>query len=199
MCHSTSQIVVERQLNKFMQEFQDGKHEPSVITTQTVESLSMDEKQTWRAIRKELEDIGISVAAFDANKDFIMEWFKTAISTGAFEEQTIEDGCSSILCEGDLDQSLEEPQHTAASQYITLGIYQPSSKSAAAVGPSKTEAQSTPTKITQKSLRPALALQRPFNFEGRQSHFKMPMRIHNPLPSSLACKSTYRTSYPSLY
>jgi hypothetical protein len=28
------------------------------------------------------------------------------------------------------------------------------------------------------------------DFDGRQSHFKMPLGIHNPLPSSMACKST---------
>jgi ankyrin repeat protein len=84
-----TQVEVKKKLDKFLQEFQDGKHEGSVITNQTVESLSTDEKQTWHTIRKELEDIGITVAAFDANKDFIMNWFKVAIATGAFEEQTL--------------------------------------------------------------------------------------------------------------
>ena len=74
-----------------MQDFQDGKYEGSAITTQTVDSLSTDEKETWRIIRKELEGIGITVAAFDANRDFIMDWFKTAVASGAFEEQTLED------------------------------------------------------------------------------------------------------------
>ncbi|KAF8853112.1 ankyrin [Acephala macrosclerotiorum] len=90
---STCQVVVEQKLNQLIQEFQDGKHEGSILTVATVESLAQDEKQTWRAIRKELEDIGISVAAFDANKDFIMSWFQEAILTGAFEEQNIVDDC----------------------------------------------------------------------------------------------------------
>lgn len=78
-----------------MQEFREGKHEPSVVTTQTIESLSIDKKETWRTIRKELEEIGISVAAFDANKVFIMEWLKNAISIGAFEDQSFEDDSGS--------------------------------------------------------------------------------------------------------
>lgn len=41
----------------------------------------------WRAIQTELEDIGVSVAAFNANKDFIFEWFKNGVSSGAFEER----------------------------------------------------------------------------------------------------------------
>jgi hypothetical protein len=60
------------------------------MSVATVESLSLDEKQ-WRAIRKELEDIGISVAAFDANKAFIMEWFQHALDSGAFDEQAPKD------------------------------------------------------------------------------------------------------------
>ena len=84
---STSQVVVERKLNKLVQEFQGGKHEGSVLTVATVESLTLDDKQLWRTIRKELENIGISVAAFDNNKDFILSWFQTAIEEGAFDEQ----------------------------------------------------------------------------------------------------------------
>jgi len=84
---STSQIIVERKLNKLIQDYQNGKHEGSIMTVATVESLSVDDKQTWRAIRKELEDIGVSVAAFDANRSFILDWFRNALVTGAFEEQ----------------------------------------------------------------------------------------------------------------
>ena len=92
----------------FLQDFRDGKHEGSIVSIQTIDSLSTDERKAWRAIRKELEDIGISVAAFDANKGLIVNWFKTAISIGAFEEQPADDGSRSILCENDLSQSLED-------------------------------------------------------------------------------------------
>ena len=94
-----------------MQELRDGKREGSVVSTQTLDSLSTDERETWRAIRKELEDVGISVAAFDANKDFIVNWFKTAINTGAFDGQVVDDGSSSIFCEDDSGQSLDDPGH----------------------------------------------------------------------------------------
>ena len=70
-----------------MREYKERRREGSVISTQTIESLSEDEKQAWRTIRKELEGIGITVAAFDANKAFIINWFTEAIATGAFEEQ----------------------------------------------------------------------------------------------------------------
>jgi hypothetical protein len=48
-------MAVERRLNRLIQEFEDGKHEGSVMTALTVESLSLDEKQTLRLIRKEFE------------------------------------------------------------------------------------------------------------------------------------------------
>ena len=81
----------------------------------------MDERQAWRAIRKGLEDIGISIAAFDANKDFIVNWLKTSIVTGVFEEETAEGNeSSSVFLEDDLIQSFENrgPDDTV--------LYQPS-------------------------------------------------------------------------
>ncbi|KAE8447621.1 hypothetical protein EG329_010592 [Mollisiaceae sp. DMI_Dod_QoI] len=84
---SVSQVVVGRKLENFIQEFRDGKREGSIISVASIESLTLDDKQMWRAIRKELENIGISVAAFDANKGFILQWFQEAVETGAFEEQ----------------------------------------------------------------------------------------------------------------
>lgn len=94
-----------------MQEFRDGKHEGSIVSSQTVDSLSTDGRQAWRAIREELEDIGISIAAFEANKDFIVNWFKTAISTEAIEERTAEVASSSISWENHSSQSLKDREH----------------------------------------------------------------------------------------
>lgn len=52
-----------------------------------MDSLNTEDRVSWRTIRKELEEIGISVAAFEANWDFIMSWLSHAIKTGAFQEQ----------------------------------------------------------------------------------------------------------------
>ena len=84
---STFQISVETKLDKFIEEFRQGKMEGSIVSLQTVDSLSADDRAVWRTIRKELEEIGISVAAFDANRNFIFDWFARAVETGAFEEQ----------------------------------------------------------------------------------------------------------------
>ncbi|KAI9768827.1 MAG: hypothetical protein M1840_004641 [Geoglossum simile] len=145
---STTQVVVEKKLDTFLQEYQDGKHEGSTATTQTVESLSTDEKQSWRIIRKELEDIGITVAAFDANRDFIMNWFKAAIVAGAFEEQTLEDASSG---EDDLGQSWEGPQHATAGQSVIESFDPLSIQNTLIRNPASLEAQSTQIPTTQKA------------------------------------------------
>lgn len=93
---STSQRSVEQKLDKLISDFQQGKRAPSVVSLQTVDSLDPDDKEAWRTIRKELEDIGISVAAFDANKDFIFEWFSNALDTGAFQEQPVSSPSGSV-------------------------------------------------------------------------------------------------------
>ena len=84
--YSSTQLFVEAKLNQILQEFRSGKRESSMMTTITQESLSGNEKEAWRSIRKELEDIGLTVAAFELNKGLIMAWFRNAIATGAFEE-----------------------------------------------------------------------------------------------------------------
>ena len=83
----TSESNVESKLDSFIREYRQGKREASIISLQTVDSLSGDDKALWQTIRKELEEIGISVAAFDANRTFIFDWLTRAAETGAFAEQ----------------------------------------------------------------------------------------------------------------
>ena len=89
-------MYVERRLNDLKRDFQAGRHEASIVSSRSLESITQEDRDVWRTIRKELADIGISVAAFDANKTFIMDWFKTAIDNGAFEEQAPDDSLSSM-------------------------------------------------------------------------------------------------------
>lgn len=78
---------MEAKLDEILTEFRKGHREASVISVQTVDSLTTADKEVWRSIRKELEDMGLSLAAFDANKDFIFSWLVKAMADGAFEEQ----------------------------------------------------------------------------------------------------------------
>ena len=84
---SNSQVSVKIKLDKFVEDYRQGRRESTVISAQTVDSLSAEDRLIWRTIRKELEDIGITVAAFEANRDFILRWLSHAVETGAFEEQ----------------------------------------------------------------------------------------------------------------
>jgi hypothetical protein len=74
-------------LTDYLKEIHEGKRAGSFTSAQTLNSLTGDERETWRAVRKELEEIGVTVAAFDANKEFILAWFRRAIASGEFGEQ----------------------------------------------------------------------------------------------------------------
>ena len=79
---NTSQCFVASKLDKLREELQDERYDGSAITPETIDSLSSKDKQTWRDIRKELEDFGITVAAFDQNREFIIGWLKDAKGSG---------------------------------------------------------------------------------------------------------------------
>lgn len=56
------------------------------------QSLSLEDKSVWREIRKELEEIRITIAAFNSDKAFIIRWFETSVVSGRFEEEHHSDG-----------------------------------------------------------------------------------------------------------
>ena len=125
---STSQISVETKLEKFVGEFHQGKKEASIV--QTVDSLSADDRAVWRTICKELEEVGISVAAFDANREFIFDWFIRAVETGAFKEQNednsdeesnLSDGRESQSSGDNKDQLLTPARDNARAGSVPLG------------------------------------------------------------------------------
>lgn len=83
---STSQITVQKQLQQFLTQHQQGGKEGSVISSK---SISSGDSKTWRDIRKELERCGISVAAFDQNKAFIFDWLQDAMRSGKLDDGQI--------------------------------------------------------------------------------------------------------------
>ena len=126
---STSQVSVKTKLDEFIEEFRQGKKETSIVSLQTVDSLSADDRAIWRTIRKELEEIGISVAAFDANRDFIFDWFVRAVEAGAFEEQNAystdderqysdEQECESSEADDDDDDDMERKIQDSDSESL---------------------------------------------------------------------------------
>ncbi|KLJ07148.1 hypothetical protein EMPG_17362 [Blastomyces silverae] len=88
---SISQFTVQQKLDRYMPTHRNGNRESSLISEQTADSLASSDKLTWRSIRKELEEIGITVAAFDANREFILNWFAEAVEAGTFQPREAAD------------------------------------------------------------------------------------------------------------
>jgi ankyrin repeat protein len=59
-------------LSTFIEEVRAGKREGSIASTQTTGSLSADEKEAWRQLRKELESVGITPALFTQQQELIV-------------------------------------------------------------------------------------------------------------------------------
>lgn len=86
LVYRSSTRRLERKLDKLVAEIRAGKRQGSVVSIQTLESLSTDEKSLWRELRHEMEDVGISTAVIMDRKEFIIEWLKTAIAEGGLDE-----------------------------------------------------------------------------------------------------------------
>ena len=84
---SSSQVVVEKRLGKFLKEIQNGQREGSIITSQSSEIASAEEEESvWQQIERELEDVGITADDFSANREFIIGLIKKAIQDGMFKD-----------------------------------------------------------------------------------------------------------------
>lgn len=117
---TTSQQCVEAKFDKFIQEFRQGKREESIVSLQTIDSLSADDRTLWRSIRKELEGIGIDLAAFEANRSFILDWLARAIETGAFDERNTDNIVEDNSCSDEQEPcSSEEYDNRSNGPQIT--------------------------------------------------------------------------------
>ncbi|KAF8854026.1 hypothetical protein BDZ45DRAFT_747899 [Acephala macrosclerotiorum] len=85
---STSQILVEKRLRSVLQDFRGGRCEGSIISTRTIDSLCIEDEEAWRGIRGELEEAGITVAAFDLNKQFIIDWLRKELANATSDTTT---------------------------------------------------------------------------------------------------------------
>ena len=67
---------VERLILQYLEEVESGRRAESILSSNTVESLEMDEKQAWRTIRHELTDAGITLQIFNDNQGLIISILK---------------------------------------------------------------------------------------------------------------------------
>jgi hypothetical protein len=82
---SSSTARIEKRLNKFIAEVRAGLREGSIVTTSTV-AETIESKDVWVQLRRELEDVGISAAVVEENQPYITQWLQRAISNGMLEE-----------------------------------------------------------------------------------------------------------------
>ncbi|KAI4124617.1 MAG: hypothetical protein LQ347_005677 [Umbilicaria vellea] len=81
---SFSQARIEDKLNMLITKVGAGNRD-SRISTHTLDSLSADDRETWRQLRKSLQDIGISSQAVKQHQRFIISWLEEALRVGALE------------------------------------------------------------------------------------------------------------------
>ncbi|KAL8855469.1 MAG: hypothetical protein Q9178_007880 [Gyalolechia marmorata] len=83
-----SRARLEKKLELLIIEVRSGKREGSVISVKGFEKTADDDQGTWDALRRDLEDIGISPEIIKEQRTFILDWFRDAVAAGGFEEDT---------------------------------------------------------------------------------------------------------------
>jgi hypothetical protein len=68
-----------------MAEVQAGLREGSVVTVENA-AETIDSPEVWTEFRRELEDVGISAAIVEENREYIAKWIKGALQEGLLEE-----------------------------------------------------------------------------------------------------------------
>ena len=56
--------------------------EDSIESFETADSLNRSEISAWNEARREFESVGITIAAYEANREFILGWFRGALESG---------------------------------------------------------------------------------------------------------------------
>ena len=95
--HRSSLKRLESKLNLLIAEVRAGKREGSVISTQTFDTTARNDQETWEALRRELEDIGISPSVITEKRQFIIAWFQEAVAAGRLEEDLATDDNNSAI------------------------------------------------------------------------------------------------------
>ena len=81
-----------------MAEIRSGKREGSVVSTQTFDTTAQNGRETWEALRRELEDIGISSEVINEKRQFIVTWFREVVAMGKLEEDASLADNDSAIC-----------------------------------------------------------------------------------------------------
>lgn len=98
---SSSHARLEAGLNILITEIRAGRREGSVVSVETIDTLVHNNKETWDALRSDLEDIGITSDLIAENRQFIVTWIQKAVAAGKLDEDAPSDdgGSAYSSCE----------------------------------------------------------------------------------------------------
>lgn len=110
--NASSHARLEQKLNLLISEVRAGKREGSVVSTTTFESVdNQSDRQIWKALRRDLEDVGILPDVIVKKRSFIVAWFRDAIAAGRLEEDSPS---------GDDDDDDDDDRRIVGSQTATI-------------------------------------------------------------------------------
>lgn len=98
-------------------EVRAGKREGSVVSTRSFSTAAENNRETWGALRRELEDIGISPEIITEKRQFIVAWFQEAVAAGRLEEEALsEEDDDSIVRRGSWSLAGDSDSNSVISQ-----------------------------------------------------------------------------------
>ena len=134
-----------------MAEIRSGKREGSVISTQTLDTAAQNGRETWEALRRELEDVGISLEVINEKRQFIVTWFQEAVAMGKLEEEASshdDDSAISLCKSNDLastsdcddvfeqhNQSMMPDPHSTVGNGIKRSMQRPQRSAESTISP----------------------------------------------------------------
>ena len=109
--------MITKHVRKIVQEYQDGKHEGSIFSSLSADSLTSDKRTQWRVIRKELESSGLTLSVLDNNRELIVDCLIRALGPVADQDRD-----TAPTDEGKGKERLVESP-PSASQYLTANPF----------------------------------------------------------------------------
>jgi hypothetical protein len=64
-----------------MAEVREGKRDGTIIITHSEILMGLGYEESWTQLRRELEDVGLPLAAITEHKEHIINWFRVGVAT----------------------------------------------------------------------------------------------------------------------
>ncbi|KAL8792524.1 MAG: hypothetical protein Q9195_004894 [Heterodermia aff. obscurata] len=151
--NASSHEKLEKKLDMLISEIRAGKREGSVVSTRSFGTAAENKRETWDALRRELEDIGVSPDIITEKRQFIVAWFQKAVAAGRLEEEA--------PSEEDDDSSVHRVSRSSSGNSDSNSWREISEQSSYDVNNLELPALNTPSRSGIKSPREAITETRP--------------------------------------